>query len=377
MDPLLLGVTLISLALAIAMAIVAVKLLRGSRQQSEARVQALHALIASASSRDVEVDDRPPAAEPTHGPLEDFDLEPPLEPADAAPLRANHVDSPPETAPVPPPAAPPAPPPAPIAVPVFATPASMTMTTQPRAAPETLSPEPEGSHDESWDLALRPRRPAPPKPAVTVSIRPSRPAAPRRQSIATAEPLFEPPEQRTPSHRWSALAAVALVMAAVIGAVYVMATRDVVGSIAQAFSGRGSVATTNAGAAPLELLSLRHSTEAGEFVLTGLVQNPPAGVSLRGVVAVVYLFDRENQFFASGKAALEVPILASGAEAPFVIRVPGVSGISRYRVGFRHQDGAVVAHVDRRGELPGGTTGATVEGERIIDRAPTGTRVIG
>ncbi len=369
MDPVLVGVTLISLVLAIAMAVVAVKLLRDTRERSAARVEALQALIAGAPAPAVAAI----ASRADDDALDAFEIEPPLEPGDFAPAIAASIE------------------PAPVTAPIFAMSAPVTTTAPPATATE---------YDESWDLALRQHRsstpvPAPePPPAIAAApataaaiVRTARAPRPRRPREIHArytpvepasEPLFAPPEQRTPSHRWAALAAVAMVMAAGIGGVYAIATTDVIGAIGQAFSGRGTAATTNVGAAPLELLSLRHTTDSsGEFILTGLVQNPPTGVSLRGVVAVVYLFDRENKFFASGKAAIEVPILSSGSDAPFVIRVPGASGVTRYRVGFRHEDGAVVAHVDRRGELPGATTGGNIEGERVIDRAPTGTRVIG
>ncbi|MEO6224032.1 MAG: hypothetical protein ABIP90_12365, partial [Vicinamibacterales bacterium] len=109
--------------------------------------------------------------------------------------------------------------------------------------------------------------------------------------------------------------------------------------------------------APLELLSLSHRTEADDFVVAGLVQNPSDGKAAPSVMAVVYVFNAQGEYFASGKAALEFAPLAPGAESPFVVRLPKTSGVSRFRVGFRTRDGSVVAHVDHRGKAIEGTRG--------------------
>jgi len=118
-----------------------------------------------------------------------------------------------------------------------------------------------------------------------------------------------------------------------------------------------------AAAEPLELLSLRHATApSGAFTVTGLVQNPAEGLSLDNIVAVVYLFDEKGQYFASGRAQLDLPAFRPGDESPFVVTIPEASGVSRYRVGFRLHDGGVVGHIDRRGQLPHNTTGDALEG---------------
>jgi hypothetical protein len=117
--------------------------------------------------------------------------------------------------------------------------------------------------------------------------------------------------------------------------------------------------------APLELVSLSHRREpGGDFIVTGLVQNPVQGRSTAGLVAVVYLFDGDGQYFASGKSAIEVSSLAPGDQSPFLIRLPSITKVSRYRIGFRLGDGGVYAHVDRRGEPLVGTTAAVVEETR-------------
>ena len=117
--------------------------------------------------------------------------------------------------------------------------------------------------------------------------------------------------------------------------------------------------------APLELVSLSHRRDPeGDFIVTGLVQNPVGGRLTTGVVAMVYLFDGDGQYFTSGKAAIDVPTLAAGDQSPFLIRLPNITKVSRYRIGFRLSDGAVYAHVDRRGEPLVGTTAAVVEESR-------------
>ena len=328
MEPVLLMVTVLSLLMAVGLAVVAWRLLRESRSRSLARVEALHALV----SGDGTADDDEAAG----------DLDAPFEfPSErSAPLAATEREHTPLPAP------------APVAAPARA------------LAARAVEPAPE----ESWDLALRERRTETHHDAPAhVRVRAARVSRP-----AAEEHLFEEPEQRTPSHRWSALVAVALVMAVGLGGAYAAYSTDLIGALSRLVSSRTGAATTNAGEAPLLLLSLRHTNEAGgEFVVTGLVQNPSASPSLKGVVAVVYLFDREGRYFASGKASLDAPVLASGAEAPFVIKVSATQPIGRYRVGFRQEDGTVIAHVDRRGELPGGTTGDAIE-----NTSPTATPVM-
>ena len=105
-------------------------------------------------------------------------------------------------------------------------------------------------------------------------------------------------------------------------------------------------------APPLELLSLRHSSDpTGAFTVTGLVENPVKGSSFTNVVAVVYLFDEDGQYFAGGRARIDASVFRPGDQSGFVVTIPGAGLVSRYRVGFRLEDGGVVAHVDGRIEV--------------------------
>lgn len=99
--------------------------------------------------------------------------------------------------------------------------------------------------------------------------------------------------------------------------------------------------------AALELVSMRHARQGRTLTVTGLVRNPPAGAALSGVAALVFAFDRGGEFVASGRAALELPVLQPGEEAPFAVTVTDLADVGRYRVSFRTPAGPL-RHVDRR-----------------------------
>jgi hypothetical protein len=178
-------------------------------------------------------------------------------------------------------------------------------------------------------------------------------------TVMSFEPAFGATVDRPPppTRRLMAVAVVIVFMAvgaASVYGIYKPGTYDGTGGT----GGIGNVGNTRRGeVAPLELLSLSHRTEADDFVVAGLVQNPGDGKPAPSVMAVVYVFNAKGEYFASGKAALEFAPLAPGAESPFVVRLPRTPGVTRFRVGFRAQDGSVVAHVDRRGQPIEGTTG--------------------
>jgi hypothetical protein len=154
-----------------------------------------------------------------------------------------------------------------------------------------------------------------------------------------------------PSHRLALVAVVAVVMLASAGTVYALYRPSAAAN--QPNAERLVPAST----VPLELLSLSESTDPdGTFRVTGLVGNPSGGRPAQGVVAVVYLFDGDGRYFATGRAGIDLASLAPGDQSPFVVNVPHGSAAIRYRVGFREPDGAVVAHVDKRGQMIEGTT---------------------
>jgi hypothetical protein len=107
-----------------------------------------------------------------------------------------------------------------------------------------------------------------------------------------------------------------------------------------------STVTEQPPADALELLSMRHQRVGNVLTVTGLVRNP--GVTSPGdIIAVVFAFDRDGGFVASGRAPLEFATIAAGDESPFRVTIPDIKDVGRYRVSFRTNSG-VVRHVDRR-----------------------------
>ncbi len=109
----------------------------------------------------------------------------------------------------------------------------------------------------------------------------------------------------------------------------------------------GAAATDRGAAAALELVSMRHARDGRTLTVTGLVRNPASGTPLSEVAALVLAFDRAGEFVASGRGALELPVLQPGEEAPFAVTVTDLADVGRYRVSFRTSAGPL-RHVDRR-----------------------------
>jgi hypothetical protein len=77
------------------------------------------------------------------------------------------------------------------------------------------------------------------------------------------------------------------------------------------------------------------------------VRNPPSGAPVARLTAVVFAFNADGGFLASGRAIIEASALRPGGESTFVVSVPGAGAVGRYRVSFRADD-RVVPHVDKR-----------------------------
>lgn len=165
-------------------------------------------------------------------------------------------------------------------------------------------------------------------------------------------------EPKAPSRRWLALAAVAVVMLGLAGTASVLFRPASLGASAAALltspAPPAATAVVEPQAPPIELLSLKHTIDGAAFTLAGLVQNPINGAPLTQVFAVVYLFDDEGAYFATGRADLEFHGLRPGEESPFTVKIPNTAHVGRYRVGFRRDDGSVIAHVDKRGQAMAG-----------------------
>jgi hypothetical protein len=125
----------------------------------------------------------------------------------------------------------------------------------------------------------------------------------------------------------------------------------IVGSVialAVGFSGEHTASAADRNPRPLELLSLRHAIQDGTLNVTGLVRNPAQNPELTRLTAVVFLFDGKGSFVGSGRVPLDFAALAPGEESPFVVSLSAPSGVARYRVSFRRDEGGVIPHVDRR-----------------------------
>jgi hypothetical protein len=216
----------------------------------------------------------------------------------------------------------------------------------------------ETTGDDDWDYALRGTR-------MDDGDLADHSAGTRRPSVVPDQMFHTERPAGSAGRLWLALAAVALVITAGVvtyRAFHSPEIRAVVSASRGAARTNDAAPDTATGTHALELLSLRHTVGPdGAFTVTGLVQNPVDGDSVGEIDAVLYLFDDQGLYFAGGKAPLEVPDIAPGDESPFTIKVATSSGVSRYRVGFRRGDGRVLAHVDRRGQLPDGTSGEAID----------------
>ena len=169
-----------------------------------------------------------------------------------------------------------------------------------------------------------------------------RPAA----SAPAVGDLFAPPPVRSSSRLAVAVAVGLLVVggAAMLGLVSSAASRRSATGAQRASA--GNEAAAGASAAPLELVALGHERDGERLIVRGVVRYPPARSSDR-LTAVVFLFDRDGGFLASGRASVEPPGRGEGGESIFVVTVPGAAEVGRYRVSFRTDD-RIVPHVDRR-----------------------------
>jgi hypothetical protein len=320
MDLMLVGVTVLSLVLAVGMSVVAWRLLRDARTRSAARIDALEAMALGSDLGMTGVGSD--LALTAHAP---------------EPVRPLRHEAPP-----------------------------------PNLSTQDLTPT-----TDDWDLSLHDTGRDTDIDFEYDDVRERRKASAPAQARAgrgvrmAHEDMFDNTHQvGAGGHRWLALAAVALVMAAGVVVLSALRSPEIVAAVTASRSG-----PTTDGSHPLELLSLKHSGgNDGTFTVTGLVQNPPDGVPVGKIMAVVYLFDGDGKFFASGRATIDLPAFQPGDESPFIVRIPNVAGVTRYRVGFRREDGLVVAHVDRRGQLPEGTTGDQIDGATRYATPASATR---
>jgi hypothetical protein len=195
-------------------------------------------------------------------------------------------------------------------------------------------------------VSPEPRRAAPGRDVLAdAALFPARHTRPEADGVAlpahaVAGTLFESGAPESPSNRW---------LVPVIGAMIVILALTTIYFVSGGSDGAPNPARAKAAATslPLDLVSLSQTRAGDTLTVSGLVRNPRTAAERRQVAAVVFLFDRNGSFVASGRAPLDYQALAPGDESPFVITVPGAADVSRYRVSFREGD-EVLPHVDRR-----------------------------
>jgi hypothetical protein len=299
MESLLIAVTVISLVLAVTMSVVAWTLLKAERQRASARIEALEALAFSSDPERAEhVAERVPVAMVPVGPAAPVVSAGAPKVMDALAGSGGNVPG------------------------------------------EDFAP---GLAD--WDAVIRGHA-SEAGHSADAALPHGRVRAVLPDSMFGTEPA-----SNAGTRRLLAVAAIGLLIAAAYATASAMRSPEVVGALAAA------APPPSTEPQPLELLSLKHSPDLnGAFTITGFVQNPPGGKDLTNVEVVVYLFDDKDQYFMTGRAALETADMRTGTDSTFAVRVPGATNVGRYRVGFRQADGTVVAHVDRRGQFPDGTS---------------------
>src|SRR5690349_7495962 len=151
--------------------------------------------------------------------------------------------------------------------------------------------------------------------------------------------LFSEPERTSPwGRRFVVIGCLAAALVLVIGMTMVLSRSKTPPATVGASAAQPSTATD---VSPLELLSLRYSQESDRMVITGVVQNPRGAAPISRVVATAFLFGKDGSFLSSGRAPLDFVTLTPGEESPFVVNIPVTGQVTRYRVGFRTEDGRV------------------------------------
>src|SRR3954447_14566946 len=146
---------------------------------------------------------------------------------------------------------------------------------------------------------------------------------------------------------WGRRFAVIGTLSAVLAAVLLAATYG--GRHQPTGQAEGSApATQTSNIAPLELLELQHALESQRLTISGVVRNPAGAAPRSHLIATAIVFGPDGNFLTSDRAPVDVAAIAPGQESKFAITIPVTGEVSRYRIGYRSDDGTVVAHVDKR-----------------------------
>ena len=103
---------------------------------------------------------------------------------------------------------------------------------------------------------------------------------------------------------------------------------------------------------PVELLSLDHRRQGDYLAVSGWLRNPPGGRERSRLSIAATVFDRAGAVIGTGQTPLPAAVLPAGEETAFTISLPSADRIGRYRVSFM-EDRSRLPHVDRRGPKAG------------------------
>jgi len=193
----------------------------------------------------------------------------------------------------------------------------------------------------AWRLAREERRRSAARVATLAADIHGEAASP----VGVSDRFFADGESRTPASPLRALAIGVLVVGSLL-ALVVFASGSHGNSIVAA-----PTAAPAPAAAPLELLTLGHQFDGDRLIVRGVVRHAKS-TGVPDLTAVVSVFNRQGDIAASGQAFVTGAAPAStpgaaGVESTFVVTVPGVHDVARYRVAFKSND-RIIAHIDRR-----------------------------
>jgi hypothetical protein len=307
MDIILLGITIVSLVVALVMSVAAWRLMRDEKQRSAARVAAL-----SVAASEPSLVNRPAGFAKTPTPSEA--------------LEQNE-------------------------------PAVRTVTRAPWTSPSTARPAQVAAVSMPAEFSAGART-APPELPLN---------QPAHRSLGEREPSHSSHEREVVTHASGFLGATELPRdnggrQKTLAFAAVMLFVVMSGGLVWMMSGpEGTSAAAVGPNSPLELVSLTHARQNDKLAVSGLVRNPVNGKRIEHLSAVVFLFDRMGTFVTSSRANVDFLNLGAGDESPFVVSLAAPATVSRYRVSFRTDDG-IVPHIDRRSASP-----APVEGEQAVN----------
>ena len=108
---------------------------------------------------------------------------------------------------------------------------------------------------------------------------------------------------------------------------------------------------------PVELLSLDHHRQGDYLAVSGSLRNPRGGRDRQKLSVSATVYDRTGAVIGTGQTPLPVAGLPPGGETGFTISLPDADLIDRYRVSFM-EDRSKLPHVDRRRPLAAAPTAA-------------------